>query len=103
MKAGLSLDNSLKEVQSIYLEDIHNYYIYYFDGDGTFSTYKEKTLIKSEKINYPFKFKEQLNDYENTITEPMVVVTIDAGKFQYRGILPDADMIRTSGYEYVGG
>ncbi len=33
----------------------------------------------------------------------MVVVTIDAGKFQYRGILPDAEMIRTSGYEYVGG
>lgn len=82
-----------------------NYYVYYFDGNGKMSKYKGKRLIAEEEgISYPYMFCEALTGYQSLVNEPRVIVTLDCGEFDYRlNYITDPKLIRTSGYEYVGG
>lgn len=81
------------------------YYAYYFDGNGRMTAYRGMQMIKQEEgITYPYMFEERLTGYKFLVNEPQVVVTIDSGIFDYRlKFVPDQRLIRTSGYEYVGG
>ena len=81
------------------------YYTYYFDGDGTMTTYRGRQLLGSQKdIDYPYIFTEGLTGYKSIVEEPRVIVTINNGLFDYRlTFMKDQPLIRTSGYEYVGG
>lgn len=81
------------------------YYTYYFDEDGKMSEYKGSELISSKSgIAYPYIFEESRTGYKTEIKKPTVVVTIDMGNFDYRlQFISDKGLIRTSGYEYVGG
>ncbi|MPN58757.1 hypothetical protein SDC9_206470 [bioreactor metagenome] len=81
------------------------YFTYYFDGDGTVTVYKGRDKIAEDKgITYPYLFEEKLTGYKSMVTEPRVIVTINMGLFDYRlTFMKDQRLIRTSGYEYVGG
>lgn len=81
------------------------YFTYYFDGDGTITVYKGRNKIAENMgITYPYLFEEELTGYKSMITEPRVIVTINMGRFDYRLTFMDEQrLIRTSGYEYVGG
>lgn len=100
LKESLNLKGDLT-AQTPYLKDTYTYYTYYFDGDGTLSQYKEKTLIDQKKIEYPYNFREERTGYEKKINFATVIVTVDAGKFDYRlAFINKPRLIRTSGYEY---
>lgn len=81
------------------------YFTYYFDGDGTVTAYKGRDKIAEDKgITYPFLFEEKLTGYKSMVNEPKVIVTINMGLYDYRlTFMNDQRLIRTSGYEYVGG
>lgn len=81
------------------------YFTYYFDGNGTVTVYKGRDKITENKgIIYPYLFEEKLTGYKSMVTEPRVIVTINMGMFDYRlTFMDDQRLIRTSGYEYVGG
>lgn len=84
-----------------YVSNMYNYFVYYIDGDGTYTSYKGNTVIEKKRIVFPYTFRESLTEYEQIIYEATVVVTIDAGKFNYRlRFIEDPDLVRTSGYEY---
>lgn len=103
LQSGLNLNDGLNGGISNYLLGIHKYYVYYFDGDGTLTEYNDGILLKSETITYPYTFEESLTGYEVQIVEPTVIVTIDAGKFNFReSFITDPELIRTSGYENLG-
>lgn len=83
------------------LGDRFEYYIYYFDGNGIMTTFKENTEMSESTFEFPYSFTEDLTGYAQTITEATVIVTIDAGAFNYTlTFIEDPDCIRTSGYEY---
>ena len=85
-----------------YLNEKFDFYIYYFDGTGTMTAYKENTRLKEEPFEFPYRFVEPLTGYEKMIYEATAIVTIDAGTFDYRlSFIEDPQIIRTSGYEYV--
>ena len=103
IKSGLNLNDSLSGGIVKYAEGVHTYYTYYFDEDGKMTKYHEDTLISTTDVEYPYVFKESLTDYTSKITKPTVIVTISAGKFDFRlKTIDDPELIRTSGYEYVG-
>lgn len=90
-------------IQNGLREAPQNYYAYYFDGDGTMYTYEGESLMGKQTVEYPYLFQEPLTGYRQMIREPMVVVTIDYLTYDYRlPFLHDMELIRTSGYEYVG-
>lgn len=89
-------------IQNECLKEKFEYYIYYFDGNGTMTYYKENTKLKEESFEFPYRFREPLTGYEQMIYGASVVVTIDAGAFDYSvSFIEDSQIIRTSGYEYV--
>ncbi|MFV0516533.1 MAG: hypothetical protein ACK5MV_03990 [Aminipila sp.] len=87
------------------VESPKEYFTYYFDGNGKKTTYKDNKLISEEEgIKYPYQFTEALTGYKSMVNEPRVIVTINSGDFDYRlTFINDQRLIRTSGYEYVGG
>jgi len=83
------------------LGDKFEYYVYYFDGNGTMTAYKGTTKICESAFEFPYSFTEDLTGYTQTIAEATVIVTIDAGAFNYRlSFIDDPDCIRTSGFDY---
>jgi len=102
IKSGLNLNDDLRGGISFLLQNPHDYYLYYFDGNGTYSKYKNGSLIETSSISYPCVFREDLTGYEKMVEEPTVIATIDAGYFHFREIfITDPRLIRTSGYEHV--
>lgn len=100
---GLSLNDERKGGITKYALGKHDYYIYFFDETGVLSKYKNGIFLSSEDIVFPFTFEESLTGYKTQVTEPTVLITIVAGKFDFReSFIHDQELIRTSGYEYVG-
>lgn len=100
---GLNLDSERKGGITQYALGRHDYYIYFFDETGVLSKYKNESFLSSEDIVFPYTFEEALTGYKTQVTEPTVLITIDAGKFDFReSFIHDQELIRTSGYEYVG-
>ena len=80
---------------------IIDYFAYYFDGDGKLYEYQNGTLKGTETIIYPYTFTEKLTGYKKQVEGPTVIVTIDAGIFDFReSFIKDPELIRTSSYEY---
>lgn len=102
--SGLDLDESGVVRNNTFLEDNQVHYTSYFmDETGDFSKYVDGNLSSTEKVTLPYTFTEALNGYTKQITEPMVIVTIDMGDYDYKmGFINDIRLVRTSGYEYQG-
>lgn len=81
-----------------------NFSIYYFDGGenstGLLTEYQNGRRVQQKDISYPYRFEEEKTGYSQEIKEPTVVVTIDAGEYNYRlPFVSDPELIRTSAYE----
>lgn len=99
---SLPVDASMNVEENKYVEGQIGYKTYYFDGTGYFTTYDDGVLSSVTSITYPYNFEEESTNYAVSIEEPTVIVTIDAGTFDYSlPVLTDPEAIRTSGYEYV--
>ncbi len=89
---------------TLYWSDRIEYYVYYFDDSGFMSAYHNELHIKTEPFSYGNIYTDSIEGYKKVITEPIVIVTISAGKPQYRLTFLDLKEIhgvRSSAYEYV--
>lgn len=102
IKGNLKLEDGMMFQNPVLREACH-YTTYFVDGTGEVSKYQDGLFVSSQTITFPFEFIEGNTNYTKTITEATVIVTIDAGKFDYPlAIIKDPKLIRTSGYEYIG-
>jgi hypothetical protein len=105
--AGYILKNNLDPdgdgvIQDEVLSEKFEHYVYFFDGTGIMTSFKGDEKLSENPFEFPYLFKEPLTGYEQMIYEATVVVTIDAGKFDYRlSFIEDPRIIRISGHEYV--
>lgn len=101
MSTSLELDDSLHSEQKR-LPEVHTYYTYYFDSEGM-TVYYEDRFISNSKVEIPYSFSEPITGFKEDIKAPTVIVTIAAGIFDYRLLfITNPELIRTSGYEYIG-
>lgn len=104
IKDLLKLDNSFKPLSNSYWSDTIEYDVYYFDDSKTMTQYKNNNLVKIEPFSsYGFMFEDPKAVYIKYIDEPTVIVTINAGKPNFRlSFINTTDTYRSSGYEYLG-
>lgn len=77
-----------------------DYMVTYFDETGLMTSFHNGIQSEEKDITFPYLFREVKSGYEKKIERPMVIVTIDVGRFSYRIATVDApQIIRTSGYE----
>jgi len=88
LKSYLNLDDILMPLDNTYWQDQITYDAYFLDTSNT---------------TFPYLFTDPLTGYVKTITEPTVIVTINAGTPHFRlSFLSPDDAIRSSSYEYDG-
>lgn len=102
LKDSLPVNDDFTFEDSNHIEGELHYTIYYFDGNETLTTYENGVLLSSTSITFPYTFEELSTNYTISVSEPMVVVTLDAGTYDYSlPVITDPEAIRTSGYEYI--
>lgn len=102
IKENLKLNNDMSFKGDI-LPDTCHYIVYYFDETEKMTKYQDDSFVTRETVNFPFEFVEQKSNYKKTITEATIIVTIDAGTFNYSlAFIQDPKLVRTSAYEYKG-
>ena len=109
LKLNLRLNNKLEPDKDSYWKKTIEYYVYYIDDSidikDSFEMveYKNGILISAAtSVSYNYMFKEPLTNYEKEITEPTIIVVINAGHPRFRlSFLEPGDVVRSSGYEYV--
>lgn len=100
LKMNLKLNNSFLPLGG-YWKDTIKWTSYFFDDTNTMRVYQNGISLSTSAIVFPYLFTEPLTGYVKLITEPTVIVTINAGKPQFRlPFLTKQDIIRTSAYEY---
>ena len=101
LEKNLNLNSDLTS-KSAYFSQAFEYSVYYFDGNQTMTEFKNGQLVlENQNTAFPYSFTEKLTGYSKTIKEATVIVTIDAGPFNYRlSFINNPECIRTSGYEY---
>jgi hypothetical protein len=99
---GLTDDMYFKNPAALSGEKL-SYTVYYFDETKVLTVYTDGVLKSSTDIVFPYVFEESLTGYKREITEPEIIVTANAGTFDFMPIfIKDPKLIRTSGYEHVG-
>lgn len=103
IKNLLRLDNTFTPMADSYWIDTINYDVYYFDDSKIMSKYSNGVLVQEEPFEYGFMFEETKANYIKYIDSPTIIVTINAGKPKFRlSFINPTDVIRSSGYEYLG-
>jgi hypothetical protein len=100
----LSVDGSLIPVDNSYwLEKIH-YMVYFYDDSGVCKVYSNGSFEREEAFVYGETHKDDWTAYNTVISDPTVVVSINAGPARFRvkflDLLPD--IIRSSSHEWEG-
>lgn len=86
LKKNLNLDDTLTPLPGGYWTETIEYDVYFFDDSNT---------------TFPYLFTDPKTSYSKTLTEPTVIVTVNAGKPRFRlSFLNPSDAIRSSAYEY---
>ena len=95
---------ALKPLDDAYWQKDMDYTVWLFDDSGKYRKYENKTLTDTDSFDYGYMFTEPTTGYNKLITEPTVIVTVNAGPAKMRlSFLQDvADVVETSGYEYLG-
>lgn len=102
IKENLKLNNDMTFKGDL-LPDVCHYTVYYFDEIGKMSKYQDDSFINTETITFPYEFVEEKSNYKKTISKATIIVTIDAGRFDYPLVfIQDPKLVRTSAYEYKG-
>ena len=81
------------------------YKVTYFDDTHYSNAYDENRLVNRYAFEYGDYYKDLITLREKIIVEPIVIVTIDGGKgdfrlFDLQSEIPNG--VRSSGYEYKG-
>lgn len=83
IKEFMKLDEANNPLSDSYWQETINYRVYFYDDSGICKIYDNNTLVDSFSFEYPYLHEDDFQ-YKKTITDPTVVVTIDAGKPRFR-------------------
>lgn len=89
---------------TVYWSDKIDYYVFYFDDSRFVHEYHNGEYIDSTLFLYGDIFTDPLQGYKKVIGEPIVIVTISAGRPPFRLSFLKLNKIcgvRSSAYEYV--
>lgn len=104
IKNNLCVNDELKPIENTYWQDTLDYYVAYIDDSEYITRYHNQKMIRKSPFKYGDLYQDDTANYNKVITEPMIIVTIDAGQGRFRLNLLNNDhiqAIRSSGYEYV--
>ena len=98
----LSVDSSMTPVENSYWSKNIEYKVYFYDDSGICKVYTNGSLDKEEAFTYGDLHKDDWTSYNTVISDPTVVVTINAGPRRFRLKFLDSipDIIRSSSHEW---
>jgi len=98
----LSLDSSMTPVENSYWSKDIGYKVYFYDDSGTCKVYANGSLEREEAFTYGDIHKDDWTLYNTIISDPTVVVTINAGpgRFRLKFMVPLPDVIRSASHEW---
>ena len=98
----LSVDSSMTPVANSYWSKNIEYRVYFYDDSGICKVYINGSPDREEAFNYGNLHKDDWTSYNTVISDPTVVVTINAGpgRFRLKFLEPLLDIIRSSSHEW---
>ena len=98
----LSVDSSLAPVENSYWSKNMEYMVYFYDDSDICKVYKNGNFDREESFSYGQQHKDDWTNYNTVISDPIVVVTINAGpgRFRLKILDPIPDTIRSSSHEW---
>jgi len=99
----LSVDSSMAPVANSYWSKNIEYEVYFYDDSGICKVYKNGSLEKEEAFVYGDLHKDDWTSYNTVISDPTVVVTVNAGpeRFRLKLLDPLLDIIRSASHEWA--
>jgi hypothetical protein len=100
----LSVDSSLTPVDNSYWLEPIKYMVYFYDDSGVCKVYSNGSFEREEAFMYGSTHKDDWTAYNTVISDPTIIVSINAGPARFRvkflDLLPD--IIRSSSHEWEG-
>jgi len=98
----LSVDSSMAPVANSYWSKNIEYKVYFYDDSGVCKVYSNESLEREETFTYGDLHKDDWTLYNTVISDPTVVVTINAGpgRFRLKFLDPLPDIIRGASHEW---
>ena len=98
----LSVDNSLTPIYNSYWSEQMQYKVYFYDDSGVCKIYSNGSFEREEAFTYGSTHRDDWTSYNTVISDPSVVVTINAGPARFRVKFLDTtpDIIRSSSHEW---
>jgi len=98
----LSVDSSMTPVANSYWSKNVEYKVYFYDDSGICRVYTNGSPDREEAFTYGDSHKDDWTSYNIVISDPTVVVTINAGpgRFRLKFLDPLPDIIRSSSHEW---
>jgi len=100
----LSVDDSLIPVDNSYWLEPIKYKVYFYDDSGVCKVYSNGSFEREEAFMYGNTHKDDWTAYHTVISDPTVVVSVNAGQARFRVKFLDSmlDIIRSSSHEWEG-
>jgi len=98
----LSVDGNMMPIENSYWSKNIEYRVYFYDDSGVCKVYTNGSPDREEAFNYGNLHKDDWTSYDTVISDPTVVVTINAGpgRFRLKFLDPLPDIIRSSSHEW---
>ena len=98
----LSVDSSLAPVANSYWSKNMEYMVYFYDDSGICKVYTNGSPDREESFTYGDSHTDDWTSYNTVISDPTVVVTINAGpgRFRLKFLDPIPDIIRSASHEW---
>ena len=98
----LSVESSMTPVNNSYWSKNMQYKVYFYDDSGICKVYTNGIPEREEAFTYGDLHKDDWTPYNTVISEPTVVVTINAGpgRFRLKFLNPLLDIIRSASHEW---
>ena len=98
----LSVESSRTPVANSYWSKNIEYKVYFYDDSGICKVYTNGSPDREEAFNYGNLHKDDWTSYNTVISDPTVVVTINAGpcRVRLKFLDPLPDIIRSSSHKW---
>ena len=100
----LSVDGSLTPVDNSYWSERMQYKVYFYDDSEICKVYDNGSFEREETFTYGDSHKDDWTTYNTVISDPTVVITINAGSARFRLKFLESlpDIIRSSSHVWEG-
>jgi hypothetical protein len=100
----LSVDRSMAPTENSYWSKNITYMVYFYDDSGMCWVYFNGNKEREEGFSYGNRHQDDWTIYDTVISDPTVVVTVNAGPASFRLKFLDKlpDIIRSASHEWEG-